>query len=91
MRRILCGSLLILGSLSGPALLLLWAFYLSLTLVGQVFLSYQWDILLLETGFLAVFLAPVRLWPRLRQEAPPSRTLLRRRAERQRATVRRVV
>src|SRR5947209_1042707 len=38
--------LLILGSLPGPALLLLWALYLSLTLVGQVFLSYQWDILL---------------------------------------------
>jgi predicted DCC family thiol-disulfide oxidoreductase YuxK len=38
-------------------MLLLWLFYLSLCGAGQVFLSYQWDALLLETGLLAVFLA----------------------------------
>lgn len=32
--------------------------YLSLFAVGQTFLSFQWDILLLETGFLCVFLCP---------------------------------
>jgi hypothetical protein len=37
---------------------LAWACYLSLVTVGQEFLSYQWDILLLETGFLAIFFAP---------------------------------
>src|SRR5437773_2518767 len=57
-------------------LVLPWAFPLSLTIAGQDFLGYQWDALLLQTGFLAVCLAPVRLWPRLRHEAPPSRTLL---------------
>src|SRR5262249_38462101 len=31
---------------------------------GQVFLNFQWDVLLLETGFLAIFLAPWQLWPR---------------------------
>ncbi len=35
--------------------------YLSLTIGGQTFLSFQWDILLLETGFLAIFFAPWRL------------------------------
>jgi hypothetical protein len=30
--------------------LILWVSYLSLYLVGQTFLSFQWDILLLETG-----------------------------------------
>jgi hypothetical protein len=41
--------------------LLLW---LSLCTVGQDFLSFQWDTLLLEAGFLAVFLddSPVRIW-----------------------------
>jgi hypothetical protein len=29
-----------------------------------VFLSFQWDVLLLETGFLSIFLAPWQLWPR---------------------------
>ena len=37
---------------------LLWLDYLSLTVVGREFFAYQWDALLLETGFLAIFLAP---------------------------------
>ncbi|HKR54089.1 MAG TPA: lipase maturation factor family protein [Chthoniobacterales bacterium] len=43
---------------------LLFVFYLSLVVAGQNFLSFQWDILLLETGFLAIFFAPWRLWPK---------------------------
>jgi hypothetical protein len=50
--------LVVLGIYTGPALALLWLFYLSIVNVGQEFLSFQWDILLLETGFLAIFLAP---------------------------------
>eukprot|EP00794_Sanderia_malayensis_P009004 gene9004-9966_t len=38
---------------------LLWFLYFSLYQVGQTFLWFQWDILLLETGFLAIILAPV--------------------------------
>ena len=52
--------LLTLGILPAPALVLCWAFYLSLCVAGQDFLEFQWDLLLLETGFLAIFLAPVR-------------------------------
>ena len=51
-------------------LLLLWLFYLSLCAVGQVFLSFQWDTLLLETGLLAVFLAPWRVSAGARREPP---------------------
>ncbi|XP_065496143.1 lipase maturation factor 2 [Caloenas nicobarica] len=40
---------------------LLWLLYLSLYQVGQVFLYFQWDSLLLEAGFLAVLVAPLRL------------------------------
>ncbi len=36
----------------------LWLCYLSLTVAGQGFLSFQWDVLLLETGLLAVLYAP---------------------------------
>lgn len=39
---------------------LLWVFYLSLTVAGQAFLEFQWDMLLLETGLLACFYAPLR-------------------------------
>jgi lipase maturation factor 1 len=38
------------------ALLSLYVLYLSLCTAGQDFLSFQWDSLMLETGFLAIFL-----------------------------------
>ena len=66
----LCGGgvilslLLIFGIAPAVSLVTLFAFYLSLSIAGQVFLSFQWDVLLLETGFLSIFLAPWRLWPR---------------------------
>ncbi|HTQ37657.1 MAG TPA: lipase maturation factor family protein, partial [Pirellulales bacterium] len=50
--------MLIAGLLPLPVLVLLWLDYLSLFHAGQVFLGFQWDILLLETGFAAIFLAP---------------------------------
>lgn len=51
---------------------LTWLCYLSLVSVGQVFMSYQWDILLLETLFLSLFLAPSDILPS-RIVEPPSR------------------
>ncbi|DBA01864.1 TPA: hypothetical protein N0F65_006012, partial [Lagenidium giganteum] len=40
---------------------ILWLSYLSIALVGQTFMSFQWDAFLLEVGFLCVWLAP--WWP----------------------------
>ena len=37
-------------------LIVLFVLYLSLVSAGQTFMSYQWDLLLLEAGFLAIFL-----------------------------------
>ena len=37
------------------------AMYLSLSVAGQAFLSFQWDFLLVEAGFLAIFLSPLSL------------------------------
>ncbi|HYY79246.1 MAG TPA: lipase maturation factor family protein [Actinomycetes bacterium] len=42
---------------------LLWALYLSIVNVGQVFYAFGWESLLLETGFLAIFLGPARTAP----------------------------
>jgi len=39
-----------------PALVVLFVLYLSFVYAGQIFLSFQWDLLLLEVGFLAIFL-----------------------------------
>jgi hypothetical protein len=49
----------VMGSVAtAPLLVVTWVFYLSLVNVGQDFLSFQWDILLLESGFLAILWAP---------------------------------
>jgi predicted DCC family thiol-disulfide oxidoreductase YuxK len=51
-----------------------WALYLSLSAVGNEFLSFQWDALLVETLFLAIFLPDPRRWRGAsRAAAPPSR------------------
>jgi len=50
-------SLLVLGILQRTSLVALFASYLSLVSVGQVFMSFQWDVLLLEVGFLAILLS----------------------------------
>jgi predicted DCC family thiol-disulfide oxidoreductase YuxK len=61
---VLCSLLLILGIAPALLLVILFVSYLSLTIAGQDFFSFQWDVLLLETGFLSIFFAPWRLWPR---------------------------
>ena len=45
--------------------LLLWALYLSIVNVGQTFYSFGWETLLLEAGFLAIFLGPAWTTPTL--------------------------
>ena len=78
----LCGGgvvlsvLLIFGIAPVVSLIALFVFYLSLTIAGQTFLSFQWDILLLEAGFLSIFLAPWQLWPKRGREPPVSRAVL---------------
>ncbi len=54
-------TLALCGVLTGPMLLLGWFLYLSICSVGQDFMSFQWDSLLLETGLLAAFFAPWRM------------------------------
>ena len=65
--------MLLLGLLPLAALIFLWLDYLSLFHAGQVFLGFQWDILLLETGFVAIFLAPFVLRSRLIGDRHPPR------------------
>ncbi len=58
-----------LGFAPAISLIFLWVLYLSLLTISRVFLGYQWDVLLLETGLLAIFLtAPFALRPAWNQE-----------------------
>ena len=61
---VLCSLLLIFGIAQAVLLVALFVLYLSLTIAGQAFFNFQWDVLLLETGFLSIFFAPWRLWSR---------------------------
>jgi len=70
-------ALLLLDVAPALCALIAWALYLSLATVCREFLSYQWDALLLEMGFLAIFFSPLRLSPRLGGDAP-ERPLVRR-------------
>jgi hypothetical protein len=62
--RAACGAGLLLsaaviaGATNGFIMVALWAIYMSFVHVGQIFYGYGWEILLLEAGFLAIFLCP---------------------------------
>jgi hypothetical protein len=68
------GALVMLGCANALLMFALWALYLSFVHIGQVWYGFGWEILLLETGFLAIFLCPLldpRPFPR---RAPPRRS-----------------
>src|SRR5437660_12701817 len=52
---------LLFGYFGRTALISLFVLYLSLCSAGQDFMSFQWDMLLLESGFLAIFLGSSKL------------------------------
>jgi hypothetical protein len=49
----------------------LWIGYLSYVSIGGDFLSFQWDTLLLETGFISIFFAPSHFWRSKAGEVEP--------------------
>lgn len=55
-----------------PIFAALWSLYYSLYQVGQTFMWYQWDILLLESGFLCILVAPFRYRAGTRRRPTPS-------------------
>lgn len=59
-----CGALLVAGLVPRAALFAAWILYLSLLSVGSPFLSFQWDILLLEASLVGLFYAPSGWRPR---------------------------
>lgn len=54
---------------------ILWALYLSHYSGGDRLMSFQWDILLLETGFISIFFAP--LWYTGLYDVTPTVSLIR--------------
>jgi lipase maturation factor 1 len=67
------GVLLTAGIAPLLTMVIAWIAYLSLMTIGQDFLGYQWDALLLETGFFGLFVAPMRWLDRARDAPQPMR------------------
>jgi hypothetical protein len=67
------GVLLTVGVAPAVVVPILWVLYLSLSIVAGDFLSFQWDALLLEAGFLAILVAPVTWFDRFERRADPPR------------------
>ncbi len=63
----------ILNFFPGLCLFLLWALFLSLVVVCEPFLDFQWDCLLLQAGLLAAFLVPPVFRPDWKNESGGSR------------------
>jgi predicted DCC family thiol-disulfide oxidoreductase YuxK len=68
---------LILDAAAGPCAFACWVLYLSIVSIGSQFMGYQWDVLLLETGLLALFLAPWRFGAARRSPSRGALWLLR--------------
>jgi Lipase maturation factor len=59
------------GYANAILLFVLWALYMSFVHLGQDWYGYGWEILLLETGFLAIFLCPLLDGRPFPKRAPP--------------------
>ncbi len=68
-------AVVLAGFANAPIMCVLWALYMSIVHVGQLWYGYGWEILLLETGFLGIFLAP-SLDPRPFPARPPAEAVL---------------
>jgi hypothetical protein len=56
---LILSCIVIAGYANAPLLALLWALYMSFVHAGQDWYGYGWEIQLIETGFLAIFLCPL--------------------------------
>lgn len=73
----LLSVVVVLGGQHAFIFIALFALYLSLYLLGQSMLSFQWDIFLLETGFATILYAPLWGGGRSSSSLPPVAWLLR--------------
>lgn len=69
------GALIVFRRFALPALFVAWLLYLSYLNIALEFMSFQWDILLVETGFLALFLTPWQLSGYKTQDFRPGRVI----------------
>ncbi len=68
---VLLSLVVLAGFANAPLMFLLWLIYMSFVHIGQLWYGYGWEIQLLETGFLAIFLCPLIDMRPFPKSAPP--------------------
>lgn len=63
--------IVVAGYANAPLLTVLWFLYMSFVHIGQEWYGYGWEIQLIETGFLAIFLCPLIDMRPFPKRAPP--------------------
>ena len=67
----LLSCVVVAGYANAPLLTVLWFLYMSFVHIGQEWYGYGWEIQLLETGFLSIFLCPLFDMRPFPKRAPP--------------------
>ncbi len=68
---IILSLIVLIGYANAILMFILWALYMSFVHIGQTFYGYGWEIQLLETGFLAIFIVPLLDMRPFPKTAPP--------------------
>ncbi len=72
---IMLSFIVMIGFANSIIMLVLWFIYMSFVHIGQIFYGYGWEIQLLETGFLAIFLCPLWDAKPFPKSAPPKQVI----------------
>jgi len=72
---LITAAFVVAGYANALMMLFLWALYLSVVHVGQLFYGYGWEIQLCETGFLAIFLCPLLSMKPFPERAAPRQVI----------------
>lgn len=69
---LILSCVVVAGLANAPMLAVLWILYMSFVHIGQEWYGYGWEIQLLETGFLSIFLCPLFDMRPFPKRAPPT-------------------
>ncbi len=72
---VILSFIVLIGFANAPIMGFLWIIYMSFVHVGQIFYSYGWEIQLIETGFLAIFLCPLLDMKPFSKSSPPKQVI----------------
>jgi len=68
---VILSLIVLVGYANSVLMFVLWSLYMSFVHIGQLFYGYGWEIQLLETAFIGIFLVPLWEWKPFPKTPPP--------------------